>query len=463
MLFTHTALLSLARTPTPAPPRGVEPLPAGALALGFDFGTSAARCALVDAEGSLVCSPPPYPWGDRERQQTPAAWREALFALLESVPAAERRRISRIAVSGTSSSVVLYDAKSRRPSSRGCRMYDFNVNRQAAGTSGEEAMKLIHSVAPEGHTVRSPTSALAKVVAWHLEEPLSPEEQIAHQADFVAAQLCGAGPIVSDWHNALKLGYDVETLDYPSWMRSGALGEILESRLPRVVMPGGLAANICPELAARLGMPTDCQVVGGTTDSIAAFLAAGASTIGDAVTSLGSTLAIKLLSSNPVSDAARGVYSHRLGDLWLVGGASNAGCAVLREQGFTAEELARLSASIDPSAAPPHAHYYPLPSATVGERFPRADDSAVAVLQPVPEERALFLHSILYGLARIEADGYAALKELGASELRRVQTCGGGSDNPQWMALRERLLGVPTSRAARTDAALGAALLARGP
>jgi len=204
-------------------------------------------------------------------------------------------------------------------------------------------------------------------------------------------------------------------------------------------------------------------VVGGTTDSIAAFLASGAAEIGDAVTSLGSTLAIKLLSSTAVSDASRGIYSHRLGDLWLVGGASNAGCAVLREQGFTTDELVLLSGSIDPETPPLHTHYYPLPAATVGERFPQADDSAVAVLEPVPQERGEFLHAILHGLGRVEAEGYAALKQLGASELRRVLTCGGGAENPQWTMLRERMLGVPTSRAPQTDAALGAALLARGP
>lgn len=42
---------------------------------------------------------------------------------------------------------------------------------------------------------------------------------------------------------------------------------------------------------------------------------------GQAVTSLGSTLAVKLLSEVPVEDSARGIYSHRLGDLWLVGSA----------------------------------------------------------------------------------------------------------------------------------------------
>lgn len=54
-------------------------------------------------------------------------------------------------------------------------------------------------------------------------------------------------------------------------------------------------------------------------DSIAAFVAAGVQQPGEAVTSLGSTLAVKLLSDARVDDAATGVYSHRLGDTWLVG------------------------------------------------------------------------------------------------------------------------------------------------
>lgn len=54
-------------------------------------------------------------------------------------------------------------------------------------------------------------------------------------------------------------------------------------------------------------------------DSVAAFLAAGVGAPGDAVSSLGSTLAVKLLSERRVDDGAFGIYSHRLGDRWLVG------------------------------------------------------------------------------------------------------------------------------------------------
>lgn len=87
------------------------------------------------------------------------------------------------------------------------------------------------------------------------------------------------------------------------------------------------------------------------------------------VTSLGSTLAIKLLSKSRVDDARFGVYSHRLDDKWLVGGASNTGGAVLRQL-FTDVQLQKLSEQINPSL-PSSLDYYPLPA--IGERFPVAD------------------------------------------------------------------------------------------
>ena len=58
---------------------------------------------------------------------------------------------------------------------------------------------------------------------------------------------------------------------------------------------------------------------GCSVDSIAAFFASGLTEPGEAVTSLGSTMAIKMISTTRVDDAAYGIYSHRLGDSWLVG------------------------------------------------------------------------------------------------------------------------------------------------
>ena len=82
----------------------------------------------------------------------------------------------------------------------------------------------------------------------------------------------------------------------------------------RVVAPGAPVALVTPEARQRAGgLPEGCLVCAGTTDSVAAFVAARVSRPGQAVSSLGSTLAIKLLSTTRVDDAAFGVYSHRLG------------------------------------------------------------------------------------------------------------------------------------------------------
>lgn len=190
---------------------------------------------------------------------------------------------------------------------------------------------------------------------------------------------------------------------------------------------------------------------------------------------------MKQLSREFVEDASRGVYSHRFprfgdgsdsdgdGDeeAWLIGGASNVGCAVLRQEGFSNEELSRLSAEIDPRTDSPLS-YYPL--SKKGERFPVADSQKEPILEPKPDSRREYLHAILQGIGDVERDGFRILGELGASPImpKVVLSCGGGSKNDMWIAMRERRLRdlckegdeVEVKRAENTEASYGAALLA---
>lgn len=273
-------------------------------------------------------------------------WGAAMQRLLANTPEGLRPRVERICVSGTSSTVLLYDAEARAVS-RQPRMYDFNVVQQCADPAwGPRALAAIRKGCPIGSAANAATSTLAKVLAWHYEAPVRASERLVHQADYVVHYLSAAGDgdgtstraFTSDWHNALKLGYDVHRLEYPSWLLAllqdelGVSSQAVAALLPVVSEPGRPVAAVGAWVRDALGFShPDCQVVAGTTDSIAAFLASGADRPGQAVTSLGSTVAVKLLSERPVEDSARGVYSHRLGDRWLVGGASNVGCAVLRQ------------------------------------------------------------------------------------------------------------------------------------
>ena len=227
--------------------------------------------------------------------------------------------------------------------------------------------------------------------------------------------------------------------------------------LPQVLAPGTPVGEITAEIALRLGLRQDCLVCTGTTDSIAAFLASGAQLPGEAVTSLGSTLVLKLLSRTRVDDSRYGIYSHRLGDLWLTGGASNTGGAVLRHF-FSDAELENLSSKILVEKEST-LDYYPL--LKMGDRFPINEPQLPPRLEPRPTDSVEFLHGLLESIARIEARGYQLLQQLGATQLTRVYTAGGGAKNPAWTAIRGRHLRVPILPPIHTAAAYGTALLAR--
>jgi len=198
------------------------------------------------------------------------------------------------------------------------------------------------------------------------------------------------------------------------------------------------------------------KIVAGTTDSIAAMMATGANNIGDAVTSLGSTLVVKLITDRPIFLPEQGIYSHRFMDKWLVGGASNTGGAVLKKY-FNDQQLQSLSQEISFDDNVPD--YYPL--LTEGERFPINDPCYPPRLSPRPISDITFLHGLLKGMASIEQLAYQKLQQAGESPIKSIRTVGGGSVNQVWQALRQQHILVPFIAAKQTEAAFGVACLAK--
>ncbi len=415
---------------------------------GIDFGTSGARLAVINAEAQL-CQQLSYGF----EMVAARGWQETLFALLEGIDRKYRHKLAAIAINGTSSTVLLCDEKGQPITEP--LLYNDDRAASAVDTLKQLFAQERYAHAPCRDTVLSATSSLVKLLWWRRQPFFSQARFLLHQADWLAFLLHGQLGL-SDYHNSLKLGYDVVRLSYPDWIKSLSIAPLL----PQVVAPGTRIGSVKAAIATRFELPLDCAVCAGTTDSIAAFIASGATDAGKAVTSLGSTLVLKLLSQTPVENGAYGIYSHRLGDRWLVGGASNTGGAVL-QQFFTAAELAHLSDRI-PLDQESALDYYPLTKP--GERFPVNDPHLKPRLEPRPTDPALFLHGLLESMARIEAIGYALLQTLGATPLTQVYTAGGGANNAVWSALRARHLGVPVVRSQQTEAAYGTALLAlNGP
>ncbi len=427
-------------------------MPDNPLHIGIDLGTSGCRAIAIDDRGrpqgeASVALPAPRHNGAR-CEQDPALWwqatRDCLTLLLTRIPASE---VAAIAVDGTSATLLLTDADGR-PLGPALMYNDSRATEQAAR---------IATIAPADTAAQGPTSALAKLL-WLRDEGLTQQACHAlHQADWIAAQLSSRLG-VSDINNALKLGFDPQTNTWPDWLE--AL-DLPRSLLPEVVAPGTPLAPLSTDNARHFGLPADTLMVAGTTDSTAAFLATGASRPGEAVTSLGSTLVLKVITERPVFDARYGIYSQPLAvdgqRRWLVGGASNSGGAVLR-QFFSDAQMREMTPRLYPERRL-CLEYYPLPAP--GERFPINDSRLAPRMTPRPHDDTRFFQALLEGISRIEKRGYDLLAELGAPYPISVRSTGGGAQNSAWAAIRRSLLGVPMLSAKHSEAAMGAALLAR--
>jgi sugar (pentulose or hexulose) kinase len=407
------------------------------VAIGIDIGTSGARAALVGADGGLLAMGS----AALESGRDPQAWWRAVEGALDALRgAADLSGVRGVAVDGTSGTVLVLDGDGA----------PLGAASLYSDIAPEAALRAVSGAAPPGSAALGAASPLARLLALRARPGAV---RMAHQADWIAHRL-GAPLGVSDENNALKTGYDPVGACWPGWL--GALGVL--AMLPEVVRPGTRIGAVGAAQCRRFGLKPGTAIVAGTTDGCAAFLATGARELGEAVTSLGSTLTLKLLCERPVVAAEYGVYSHRLGGRWLAGGASNSGGAALARY-FSPASLAALSRLIDPAQAS-GLDYYPLPRP--GERFPVADAGLLPRETPRPADDALFLHGLLEGVARIEAQGYARLAALGAPAVVALRSVGGGAGNAVWTEIRRRMLGVEFRAARSAEAAVGVASLVLG-
>ena len=409
----------------------------GSCALGIDIGTSGVRAALLDPSGQTITEAGARMAEFGDNLRSPSIWRQTLEAALQALfEQADPALIGAVSVDGTSGTVLALDAD-------GTPLGDaLMYNDAVTDTAIPDA---IAAVAPRQSAAHGAASALARALDL-MQRPGTC--RIVHQADWIASSLAGT-PVPSDESNALKTGYDPIHRCWPDWMAKTGMDVAL---LPDVVPAGAKTGRT----SGAYGLPKGAAMIAGVSDGCASFLATGARRPGDGVTALGTTLTIKLLSDKPIFAPEHGIYSHRIGDIWLAGGASNTGGGVLAAH-FGPDELDALSARIDPSTLS-GLDYYPLTKP--GERFPTSDPTLAPRLSPRPEDDALFLHGMLEAMARIEAEGYRRLQELGAPALRSIRTVGGGASNPTWQALRLQNLNVPSEAAQSTSAAAGAARLA---
>ncbi len=398
---------------------------------GLDFGTSGARISIINLQKKLVYSNSvPYSCSFKN----PNSWINSCENLLFSVPIEVKINLNKLAISGTSGTLIPSNLQGEPigeaiPYDQACTEHNILLESLASG---------------EDHLL-TPYSSLAK--ALKLIDKYGTNILLRHQSDWIT------GWFLKDWThgeegNNLKLGWDLEK---ESWPKS-YLNTSWQKCLPQIVKSGKIIGQVNFNLAERFNLNKKLILISGTTDSNAGVIAAGLAKE-DGLTVLGTTIVVKKIIDKPINK--QGVTNHRVNGHWICGGASNAGCGIL-SQLFSDSEIKELSRQINPSK---NTSLNLLPLNSKGERFPVNNANLEPILYPRPVSDSLYLHALFEGLAKIELKGWEKLGELTGSLPKKIITIGGGSKNPQWRKIREKIINIPIVSCKKTTS-FGAALLA---
>lgn len=431
------------------------------LFLGIDLGTRGARAIIVDEQGAVQVEasrdlPPEAPSAQGVFEQDPLTWRKAIIAVVgEAVAAVEPMgvaadEISALSATSTSGTLCLVDARGATVGS--AMMYsDLRAAREA-----EEVQAAGSALAHKLGTRFNASFALCRMLWLHRHAPhqLRAARWCLSPTDLIIGWLSGSFGH-TDWSNALKWGYDVVDLRWPSFIEAD-LGLPL-SKLPCVVAPGTIVARVSAEAAEATGLSQRTLIVAGATDGVASQLASGAVAPGDWNSTLGTTLVLKGVSVGLLRDPKGRIYSHRHPDgYWLPGGASNTGADCLAQR-FPAARLSQLNAEAL-SQSPTDLIVYPL--VRRGERFPFDNPQATGFVVGETSEQALLYAAYLEGLAYTERLCYEVVQELGGEPGDEIFAMGGATHSEAGLQIRADVLGRRLRVPAVPQAAMGAAVLA---
>ena len=398
---------------------------------GLDFGTSGARISIINIHKELVYSNSvPYLYSFKN----PNSWISSCEKLLDSVPIEIKSNLDKLAISGTSGTLTASNLK-------GELLGDAIPYDQACNDN----KILIESLTSGEDHLRTPYSSLAK--ALKLINKYGTNILLRHQSDWIT------GWLLKDWThgeegNNLKLGWD---LIKESWPKS-YLNTSWQKCLPQIIKSGKIIGQVHSGLAESFNLNKKLILISGTTDANASLIAAGLRKE-DGLTVLGTTIVVKKVIDNPIK--GKGITTHRVNGDWICGGASNAGCGILSKF-FSDLEIKELSRQINTSKK---TSLNLLPLNSKGERFPINNSNLEPILGPRPVSDSLYLHALFEGLAYIELKGWEKLHKLTGSLPKKIITVGGGSKNPQWRKIREKIINIPIVSCRKTTS-LGTALLA---
>ena len=248
--------------------------------------------------------------------------------------------------------------------------------------------------------------------------------------------------------------------------------ELDEQILPRVVESDEVTGTLTKEAAKKLGLTTDCKVVGGAGDCAAGAVGNGVVRKGILSTSIGTSGVMFVHSDEPQYDATGRLHTfcHAVNGKWhmmgvnLTSGGSLqwwvdsvlqglAGIAPKNRYEAATAEAAAIAAGSSGLLFLPYLN---------GERTPHADPNARGsfVGMNLTHTRGHMTRSVMEGITYALRDSLDIIQSLDVP-VRQIRASGGGSKNPMWRQMQADVFGKKiTTLEVEQGPAFGVALLA---
>ncbi|MBB3207872.1 xylulokinase [Rhodopirellula rubra] len=443
--------------------------------LGIDVGTSGTKTLLIDESGKVLAeSDATYPMEQPRpgwTQQDPEDWWKATVKTVKAVmrqSKVDKSEVKAIGLSGQMHGSVFLDANDEviRPA---ILWNDQRTSEQcdAITSAAGSREKLIGMVANPALT-----GFQAPKILWlrdnekrafdRLAKVLLPKDEIRRRliGDYVTE--------VSDASGTLLL--DVKKREWSSQL----LGKLdLDSDLlPRVVESEEVTGTLTTAAAKKLGLTTDCKVVGGAGDCAAGAIGNGIVKKGLLSTSIGTSGVMFVHSDEPSIDTAGRLHTfcHAVRGKWHMMGVNlTSGGSLQWWVENVLQGLAGVPAAKSYEAATREAAAAPAGSGSLlflpylnGERTPHADPQArgAFVGMNLTHDRGAMTRSVMEGITFALRDSLEIIESLGVP-VRQVRASGGGSKNTLWRQMQADVFGKKiTTLRVEQGAAYGVALLA---
>ncbi len=401
--------------------------------IGVDLATESARALLLNESGEIVgrsnASLASVQRADDGRlTQDPQSWLQAVGKVLSQICAIARdQSITPVAmvISATSGTFVLTDL---------------------SGVPIAPAAMYNDGRAP---------SPIERALVIARENNASPSI-FMHVPEFVVAWLSQSRDIATDWSHGMKSGVDLHSKTWSEKSRDAARSGGFS--LPEVVAPSVKIATVSQNRADQLSIPM-LTIYAGMTDGCTGQISAGGAVMGSAVTTLGTTLVLKVVAEKEITGP--GYYSHLLPtNRWLGGGASNLGGISLSTFLSTARSNFSLQEWDEKAATHGPASFVTYPLVGKGERFPIASKELISLASNKPLDEIDQFRAILEGIGFAERYGYEILSSAGADTSGELTTVGGGARSAIWCAIRATILNRAVIARSDSGSDLGAAMIA---